>query len=142
MKISSPPLYLREDTFLSKVHPPTYATVHVVMLSRRHQRSSTVQEERLTNEGRYHLLLPYKQEYYSLMMLRRTSRLLKIHPPLSLRSHLTFSTFERQTLDNIMATLPTWSSINLEVQMEKAIVGCYPWQPTTTPITSTHPSLC
>ena len=33
MKISSHPL-LREDAFLTKVHPPIYATVHAVMSSK------------------------------------------------------------------------------------------------------------
>ena len=51
-----------EGAFLSKVHPPIYAIVHAVMLSKKHQRSSsTVQEEGLTNEGRHHLLLLHKQ---------------------------------------------------------------------------------
>ena len=31
------------------------------MLSKKHQRSSIVQEEGLTNEGRHHLLLSHKQ---------------------------------------------------------------------------------
>ena len=44
-----------EGAFLSKVHPPIYAIVHAVMLSKKHQRSCTVQEEGLTNEGKHHL---------------------------------------------------------------------------------------
>ena len=31
---------------------PTYAIVHAVMLGKKHQISSTIQEEGLTNEGR------------------------------------------------------------------------------------------
>ena len=38
------------------MHPPVYATVHVV-ISKKHQSSSTMQEEGLANEGRHHLLL-------------------------------------------------------------------------------------
>ena len=53
---------IAEDGFLSKVRPPTYAIIHAVMLSMKHLRSSTVQEE-LTNEGRHHLLLLHKQVY-------------------------------------------------------------------------------
>ena len=37
-----------------------HAAVHVIMLSKKHQRSSTMQEEGLTNEGRHHLLLQKK----------------------------------------------------------------------------------
>ena len=48
-----------KGAFLSKVCPCT--TVHAVMLSKNHQRSSTVQEEGLTIEGRHNLLLLYKQ---------------------------------------------------------------------------------
>ena len=46
-----------KGAFLSKVCPPIYVAVHAVMLSKKHHRSSTVQEEGLTNEGRHHLLL-------------------------------------------------------------------------------------
>ena len=42
--------------------PTIYAAVYAVMLSKKHLRSSTVQEEGLTNEGRHHLLLLHKQE--------------------------------------------------------------------------------
>ena len=44
-----------KGTLLSKVHWPIYAAVHAVMLSKKQQRNSTVQEEGLTNEGRHHL---------------------------------------------------------------------------------------
>ena len=41
-----------------EVHPRKFAypfmPVYAVMLSKKHQRSSTVQEEGLTNEGRHH----------------------------------------------------------------------------------------
>ena len=37
-----------KDAFLSKVHPPIYAIVHVVMFSKKHQGSSIVQEEGLS----------------------------------------------------------------------------------------------
>ena len=46
-----------KGTFLLKVCQPIYAAVHSVMSSKKHQRSSTVQEVGLTNEGRHHLLL-------------------------------------------------------------------------------------
>ena len=46
---------------LSKVCPPNCAAVHAVTSSKKHWRSSTVQEEGLTNEGRHHLLLLHKQ---------------------------------------------------------------------------------
>ena len=47
---------------LPKIGPPSiYASVYDVMLSKKHQRSSTEQEEGLTNEGRHHLLLFRKQ---------------------------------------------------------------------------------
>ena len=39
------------------VHVVIYAIVHVVMLSKKHQESSTVQEEGQTNEGRNNLTL-------------------------------------------------------------------------------------
>ena len=70
------------------------------MLRKKHRRSSTVQEEGLTNEGRHHLLLLYKkahersaiaeslQAYITRLtvcevgiFLRETSQLSKIHPP-------------------------------------------------------------
>ena len=35
----------------------------MVMLGRKHKRSSIVQEEELTNEGRHHLLLLHKQAH-------------------------------------------------------------------------------
>ena len=47
--------------FLLKVRPPIHAAVHAIMLSKKHQRSSTVQEEGLTNEDRHHFLLLHKQ---------------------------------------------------------------------------------
>ena len=50
-----------KGAFLSKIHPPIYAAVHAVMLSKKHQRSSTVGEEGLTNEGRHQLMLLHKQ---------------------------------------------------------------------------------
>ena len=103
-----------KDAFLSKVHPPIYATVPAVTLSKKHQRSSTVQEEALTNHSRHHLLLLHKQAHdkrsikKSLQAYRNTSRLTaceltrwaysrrishlsKICPPPSLRSHLSSS---------------------------------------------------
>ena len=54
-----------KSAFLLKVRPPIrYAIVHAVMLSKKHQRSSAVQkEERLTIEGRHHLLLLHKQAH-------------------------------------------------------------------------------
>ena len=36
-----------KDAFLTKICPPIYAAVHAVMLSKKHRRSSTVQEEGL-----------------------------------------------------------------------------------------------
>ena len=55
----SPPLFLNEivakDAFLLKVCPPIYAIVHAVMQSKKHRRSSTMQEEGLTNDHRYYL---------------------------------------------------------------------------------------
>ena len=63
----SPPPFLNKDVakgaFLSKVRLPIYATVHAVMLSKKHRRSSTVQEKGLTNEGRHHLLLLHNQAH-------------------------------------------------------------------------------
>ena len=47
-----------KGAFLLKVHPPIYAAVHAVMLSKNHCRSSTLQKEGL---GRDHLLLLHKQ---------------------------------------------------------------------------------
>ena len=59
-KSAHPPFWMkllqRMHAFLSKVHSPIYAAVHAVTLSKKHQRSSTVQEEGLTNEGQDHLL--------------------------------------------------------------------------------------
>ena len=59
-KYAHPP-FLNEvvamGAFLSKVRPPIYGAVYAVMLSKKHLRNSTVQEEALTNEGRHHLLL-------------------------------------------------------------------------------------
>ena len=50
--------------FLSQKYTPIYfCAVHAVMLHKKHQRSSTVQEEWLTNEGRYDLMLLYKQAH-------------------------------------------------------------------------------
>jgi len=46
--------------FLSKVDLHIYAKVHTVIFSMKHQRSSG-QMERLTNEGRHHLLLSLKK---------------------------------------------------------------------------------
>ena len=69
-KISPPskyahPPFLNEvaakGAFLSKVRPPIYVAVHAALLSKKHRRSSTVQEEGLTNEGRHHSLLLHKQ---------------------------------------------------------------------------------
>ena len=49
---------IAKHIFLSKVH----VSIHTVdMVSKKHQRSNTVQEEGLTNEGRHHLLLLHKQ---------------------------------------------------------------------------------
>ena len=79
------------------------------MLSKNHQRSSTVQEEGLTNEGRHHWQLLHKQvhdkrgiaeslhAYINTAGLAASelgifseeiSQLLRIHPSPSLRSHL------------------------------------------------------
>ena len=44
-----------KGVLLSKVHPPFVAAVHAVMLNKNRQRSSIVQEEALTKEGRHHL---------------------------------------------------------------------------------------
>ena len=62
-KLNPPPLnkIVAKGAFLSKIYPPIYAVVHAVMLGKKHQRSSTVEEKELTNEGRHHLLLLYKQ---------------------------------------------------------------------------------
>ena len=55
---------MQQLTSTIKVHPlskiPVYAAVHVFM-SKKHQRSSTVQGKGLTNEGRHNLLLLCKQ---------------------------------------------------------------------------------
>ena len=108
-----PPPFLNEvvakGAFLSKVRPPIYAAVHAVMLSKKHRRSSTTQEEGLTNEGRHNLLLLHKQAHdkrgiaESLhaqitrarltvcevgVFSREISQLSKIHPPPSFSSHL------------------------------------------------------
>ena len=52
----SPTSFLNEvvakSAFHSKVCPPIYAAVRAVVLSKKHQRSHTVQGEGLTNEGR------------------------------------------------------------------------------------------
>ena len=50
-----------KGALLTKVHPPNCAAVDAVMLSKKQRRSSTVQEEGLTNESRHHLLLLHKQ---------------------------------------------------------------------------------
>ena len=58
LKICPPPFLnevVAKGDFLSKVCPPIYAAAPAVMLSKKHQRSTTVQEEGLTDEGR-HLL--------------------------------------------------------------------------------------
>ena len=59
LKISPPPFFLNEiiskDAFLLKVWPPIYAIVHAVMQSKKHRRSSTMQEEGVTNDHRYYL---------------------------------------------------------------------------------------
>ena len=56
-----PPFFLNKavakGAFLLKVRPQFFSVVHAVMLSKKHQRNSTVQEEGLTNEGRQCLLL-------------------------------------------------------------------------------------
>ena len=49
MKLFQRVLFSRNDV-------PIYAEVHAVMLSKKHRRSSTVQEDGVTNEGRHHLL--------------------------------------------------------------------------------------
>ena len=71
------------------------------MSNKKHQKSGTVQEEGLTNEGRHHLLLLHKQAHHIVGSLPAyvnraeltackmgTSQLLKIRPPPSLRSNL------------------------------------------------------
>ena len=60
-----PPLFLMKllmkGAFLLKACPLFRPPLqYAVMLSKKHQRSSTVQEERLTNEGRHHFLLLHK----------------------------------------------------------------------------------
>ena len=49
------PLQINEVVvkFFLKVHPPICAVAHAVMLSKKHRRSSTLQEDGLTNEGRH-----------------------------------------------------------------------------------------
>jgi len=61
-----------KGAFPTKVCPPIYTTVHVVMHV--HQRNSIVQEEGLTNEGRYHLQLQH--EYSSPCI--HTNKVLKV----------------------------------------------------------------
>ena len=72
---------------------------YVVMFnSKKHRRSSTVQEEGLTNEGRHHLLLLHKQALNITrarltacevsVFSREISQLSKICPPPFLRSHI------------------------------------------------------
>ena len=69
--------------------------------AKKHQKSGTVQEEGLTNEGRHHLLLLHKQAHHTVGSLSAyvnkagltacemgASQLLKIRPPPSLRSKL------------------------------------------------------
>ena len=46
-----------------KISSPIYAVLHPVTLGEKHKRSSTVQEEELTIEGRHHLLLLHKQTH-------------------------------------------------------------------------------
>ena len=102
--------------FSQKCAHPFYATVHAVMLSKKHRSSSTVQEEGLRNEGRHHLLLLRKQASKQAhdkrgiaeslhaqltrarliacevgVFSREISQLSKIRPPLSLGSHLSSS---------------------------------------------------
>jgi len=89
---------MAKGIFLSKVRPPIYAIVHAVMLSKKHQRSSTVQEEGLTNEDRHHLhkqaheksIAESLQAYINRARLTEcevgTSQLSKIRSALSLRS--------------------------------------------------------
>ena len=43
--------------------PTHLCAVHAVMLGKKHRRSSTVQEEGLTDEGRHHLLSLHKQAH-------------------------------------------------------------------------------
>ena len=52
-----------KGTFLLKVCPSIYAVLHAVVLSKKHRRSSAVQGEGLTNEGRHYLLLLHKQTH-------------------------------------------------------------------------------
>ena len=82
-------LLQRMHAFLSKVHSPIYAAVHAVTLSKKHQRSSTVQEEGPTNEGRHNLLLLHRLTMCEVAVFsKEISELSKIHPPPFLRSHL------------------------------------------------------
>ena len=65
-KICPPPFLSKvvaKGAFLSKVCPPIFASVHAVMLSKKYRRSSAVQEEGLTNKGRYNLLLLRKHAH-------------------------------------------------------------------------------
>ena len=55
--------FVAKGAFVWKVHLPIYAAVHAVMLGKKHGRSSTLQEEGLTNEGKHHLLLLHNQAH-------------------------------------------------------------------------------
>ena len=50
----------------ANVYPNIYAVVHVVMFNKKHRISSTVQEEKLTNDGRHHLLLLHNQVHHKM----------------------------------------------------------------------------
>ena len=67
--------FVAKGAFVWKVHLPIYAGVHAVMLSKKHGRSSTLQVEGLTNEGKHHLLLLHNQAHDK----RGIAELLHVH---------------------------------------------------------------
>ena len=100
--------FVVQDAFLLST-PPIYAIVHAVMLSKKHWRSYTAQEEGLKNEGRHHLLLLLEQKHDKESIAevsyvnrakpsacevgvfsREISQLSKICPPPSMRSSLSY----------------------------------------------------
>ena len=112
--------FVAQGALISLVSIPTciYAAVHVVILSKNHQRSNTVQEEGLTNEGSCHLLFLHRQAHdkrhcrifaYEHMMnrarliacemgvafFRGILQLLKIRPPHPIEEPLTGASFGR-----------------------------------------------
>ena len=98
LKNKPTPFFLNEivakDAFLLKVCPPIYAIVHAVMQSKKHRRSSTMQEEGLTNDHRYYLhkasarLTRHCTITAGVLPREKCPNSLEMHPPLSLRSPL------------------------------------------------------